>query len=440
MVTFSFNFNKWFLWKRLTFFRSAFFYGFGICGVVGGVFAACLFSGCGNIYNGEIWGSSNGDYGYETVYFELPEWAGGAEGPVKWGGPEGGKATVRGVEGTEGGVEGTVVSTQGPEVWDGGTVVRGGAVESAEVAENAGISEGGKAAVGNGAPRKAKSAEVAETKLLPPLAFWEVKVSGIDYSKTFRVGRDVSIIPLLVRKNEPLSILAYPVNKFSAGNKNWNENQNMYDNGSEPDAGNKKEGDDFIYSQFFKPAGTVYPYSERKLSWERGFSAYIMAALWNIRNESSLSDNKINDFIASFNWKKFQESIDKKIEDSISYYRETADTDGFCSGKTIKPFYNPWQCNIQILLENLSFGQFKASLLTPKSVYAVNGDFLSPKPFYSSFIPENLIIQKYGFCSVQKNALNDFLCGNNRIACINYVSPKNISVSYIQLPIYISEL
>lgn len=239
----------------------------------------------------------------------------------------------------------------------------------------------------------------------PDLLKWLVEIESAEISE--KLETTDSHLCITVRKNEPLCIKATPIT--------------TYDNISE--------------NCFFKPAGTVYPYGSNKLSWEQGFTAEIMEILFRSRNETGLSVKKVNKFIGSFNWKKMIESIDDKIKKS-----EENILNAEKEGENHKTFYNPWQINESYLLENLSYRQFSAYCLNTKSVYTIDrsvfeGDFL-----LSSFVPENEIIKKYGFCTVKKEVRTSFICSKNKTAHVTYSSAKNISVSYLDLPILRKEL
>lgn len=264
----------------------------------------------------------------------------------------------------------------------------------------------------------------------PQLNRWLVEIYSQEIRKKFYTVD--SSVTVKVHKNEPLCILATPITSFYSSptpSQPESENSQELENSAQTDSSAiKKE------TIFFKPAGALYPYTSTKLSWSAGFSANLMKKLWNSQQVSDLEPKQINDFISGFNWKKLQTSIDDKIQQSLE------------EKSTSKYFYNPWLLDEQNLLENLSFGIFKTSYLTLKSVYSINTSTLNAglqdysTDFLSSFVPENQNFQKKGLLSVKKNTSIPILSNNQYLTIVNYSSEKNISVSRIWMPIYKEEL
>ena len=232
---------------------------------------------------------------------------------------------------------------------------------------------------------------------------WKVEIYSKGVSNEFLW--DSGTIKIQTEKNKPLCVVATPILK--------------------------KAENEFT---FFKPAGTIYPYTENSLTWEKGFSATVMKLLWNSKKETYLSDDYLYDFISRFNWKKFQDTIDEKTASSILKINNQEETD-------LKVFYNPWQIDFQELLDELSFAEFKTSLLNPKGVYNIEfpKNLKSAKSIYSSYVPENLFIAKNKFVTVQKNELNTLLIDNNHLGILSFDSIKNVSVTRVSLPIFLEE-
>lgn len=232
---------------------------------------------------------------------------------------------------------------------------------------------------------------------------WKVEIYSKGVSNEFLW--DSETIKIQAEKNKPLCVVATPILK----------------NGE----------NDFT---FFMPAGTIYPYTENSLTWEKGFSATVMKLLWNSKKETYLSDDYLYDFISRFNWKKFQDTIDEKINSSILKIQNQEES-------ASNVFYNPWQIDLQELLDELSFAEFKTSLLNPKSVYNIElpKNLKSAKSIYSSYVPENYFIEKSKFVTVQKNELNTLLIDNNHLGILSFDSIKNVSVTRVSLPIFLEE-
>ena len=233
---------------------------------------------------------------------------------------------------------------------------------------------------------------------------WLVEIYSKDYdTKFFTTEKSVSV---KVQKNEPLCILASPITTFST--------KDNADIGSIP----------FFETQIFKPAGTIYPYSpetQNQLLWEKGFSATVMKLLWNSKKETNYDTNYINNFIASFNWKKFQEVQDEKNQ---------------------QEFYNPWHIDLQPLLEELCAKEFSSSFLTTKGVYSfpLETYFKDAKTVYSLYVPENKIINEQKIFFAKKNELNSFLVDNFCVGVVSFDSIKNVSITNVSVPIFNEEL
>ena len=102
------------------------------------------------------------------------------------------------------------------------------------------------------------------------------------------------------------------------------------------------------------------------------------------------------DYIASFNWKKFSETIQAKTENAAT-------------GNLPKAFYNPWQANISAVKQGIAYRNFSAGLLNQVNCFSVA---LENNKALSSYIPENQIIHNYSQFSLEKNEENYFSVNN----------------------------
>lgn len=201
--------------------------------------------------------------------------------------------------------------------------------------------------------------------------------------------------------NQPLSIIAQPLFKIS-------ETQE---------------------SDFFKPAGAIYPYfcnnGILQLTWESGFSATLLRKLFLSGKETGVTKEHLNDFLTRFNWKKFQSAISDNINSSSSN------------------FYNPWFLDQERILSNLCMGIFQLSYLNLSYVY----EFPVEKTgipenisFYSSFIPENDYISKNRIITLKKNEPILFYFSENLGANLTCTSSKKVSLEVVYMPIFITGL
>ena len=145
--------------------------------------------------------------------------------------------------------------------------------------------------------------------------------------------------------------------------------------------------------------------------------------------------------VSTFNWKKAQETIDKKIAESKE---SPANPD-----EGVTKFYNPWLIPSPPVLENISVSQFKSSLLNLTGCHAITIETLQkltasnlapPPPLLSSFIPENSCLMEKNQFTVRKDS--NFLVSSAKKhgILITFHSTKNISLEFIFLPIYIEDI
>ena len=236
----------------------------------------------------------------------------------------------------------------------------------------------------------------------PKLSRWQLTVTCSDYQDSFFSTEEQ--IKICVKKNRPLCLTASPITLLSDGNEN----------------------------SYFMPAGFIYPARGHSksdtASWEEGFLAHIMKQLFTEGYNEGLSSIEIESLISSFNWKKAQETIDKKITSENQI------------------FYNPWLLAQRPFLEGIANHSFKSTLLnlTGSSVLdlqtltdASGSDSLQ---LLSSFIPENKQLQEKKEFTVMKNTPILIADAKKYGLFINYKSSKNISLELILLPIYIEDI
>ena len=229
----------------------------------------------------------------------------------------------------------------------------------------------------------------------PPLSRWKITISSAS-SQTI-VFTDKAIIAVPVKKNRPLCITAAPLTLLQDGSE----------------------------CSYFKPAGYIYPSEASSASWEEGFIAATMEKLFQETINEGLSPLESEYLISTFNWKKAQASIEKKISSDS------------------QTFYNPWLLSQSAIIDGICSQNFKASLLNPTGFVSMDCTALqldSNWPLLSSFVPENNnFIQKKQF-TVIKNTPILIADAKKYGLFITYKSSKNISLEYIYLPIYIEDV
>ena len=232
----------------------------------------------------------------------------------------------------------------------------------------------------------------------PRLSRWQICIRGGEEEQSFYTTSQT--LTLSVKKNRPFCLLAQPITLLSDGSE----------------------------CAFFKPAGFLYPFSfsrnqtENKISWEQGFLADVMKTFFNEGLSESLSPADIEYLVSCFNWRKAQESIDKKISESEKY------------------FYNPWLLSKSKILEGISALSFKAGMLSLSGASPMDAATLPSGLFFSTFIPENQFFAQKNQFTVLKNT--PLLVGDGKKygIFITWKSSKNISLEFIFLPIYIEDI
>ena len=183
-------------------------------------------------------------------------------------------------------------------------------------------------------------------------------------------------------------------------------------------------------TQFFKPAGTIYPYS-KDLTWSGGYAVQLYKRILTSARQSGQTPQFIMDYISSFNWEKLLQTLEEKEAESFNPEEETC-------------FYNPWLLDSQELLDGIAYRNFSATKLKLSDTIKIPLDF----EVFSSYVPENAFIKE---ASLQKNqpcvsvktkepALFLLDPGVKYGLLISASSAKNISLEFISLPIYIEEI
>ncbi len=232
----------------------------------------------------------------------------------------------------------------------------------------------------------------------PELSRWVISTS---LGETFSTVDGT--INLTVPKNLPMAITARPITKSGTAKESYE-------------------------SAFFKPAGLIYPYRKVYLTWEGGFLADIMLRLCQSKKETGITDEHIQDFLCSFNWKKAQESIDSKITKALS--RDEGDN---------QKFYNPWLCDCPTLLTNLSFAEFKTSFLNNSGCLTLE---LAPDfegTVLSAFVLENAFIAAKKTLLIQADCPTLFYTAKDYGIIMQGDSIKNLSLSRCKMPIFIED-
>lgn len=250
--------------------------------------------------------------------------------------------------------------------------------------------------------------EYGDQSLYPELTGWLITTKEV---RNQLVNPNVQEINFSVPKNSPFYLMAQPVTQSSQGE-----------------------------STFFHCAGGLYPYCYEKngksvakqeglvnVTWEQGFCAYLMDSML-FTNNSLYQKEELEDYLASFNWKKFTESIQTKTEDAKAESLKTENPP--------KLFYNPWQVNITAVKQGIAYKNFSVSLLNQVNCFSL---VLENNKVLSAYIPENQIIYNYSQFSLKKNEENYFSVNNQYQMIIRGSSAKNLSTEYIFLPIIIEE-
>ncbi len=186
-------------------------------------------------------------------------------------------------------------------------------------------------------------------------------------------------------------------------------------------------------NQFFKPAGTIYPYST-SITWSGGYAAMLYKTISTAANQSGYTADYIEDYLSSFNWGKLLETLEQKQADAAAATEDSA-----------SPFYNPWLLNTQEVLEGIAYKNFSATKLKLTQTVIVPLDF----QVFSSYIPENEFMNQKNqpYVTVKLNApqlfalrLGSGTTDATYTLLISASSAKNISLEFISMPILKEEL
>ena len=255
--------------------------------------------------------------------------------------------------------------------------------------------------------------EYGDKDLYPELLAWQITTNVV---RNQLVNPDVQEIKVSIPKNKPFYLMAQPVTRVAQPVTKVAQSQVQTQ--SQPQSQTQSQSQ----CTFFHCAGGIYPYCyERsgkngtvKVSWEQGFSAYLMDSMF-------LSAN----YLASFNWRKFSETIQAKT---------TIDPNADAQ----KAFYNPWHTDLSAIKQGIAYKNFSATLLNQKNCFSVAlevEDYGANKDALSPYIPENEIIHNYSQYSLKKDEANYFSVNNQYQMIIRGSSAKNLSIEYIFLPI-----
>ncbi len=200
---------------------------------------------------------------------------------------------------------------------------------------------------------------------LPELLGWKLEKNGVPELVEGRSAHATSIT-LRLDKNKPCSITATPVTQ----------------------------------NQFFKPAGTIYPYSQ-KITWSGGYASRLYNTIGGHEQ---------------FNWEKLLEKL------------ESCD--------------NPWLLDSQEILEAIDYHSFNANKLKLSGTISVSLDFT----VFSSYVPQNQALEQQNSQVIVKKGQPELfaLCQGTEfpqyaiIICAS--SSKNISLDLVSMPIFKEEL
>ncbi len=250
-------------------------------------------------------------------------------------------------------------------------------------------------------PKNNTSNESKITTEYPELLHWVLKSANSTKIESKIITKETKNLTFTVTKNQPFVISLLPIteNKIS----------------------------------YFMPAGYIYPFNANspEITWEQGFLATQMTKILQSKTETGVSKEHITDFLHSFNWKKAQETIEKKIYDQ-------------------EDFYNPWLIDTKLFLENLSYGYFKSSYLNITNCYTYDLEtLLQEEDFFktpngklnvlSSFIPENQKLANTGKMKFKKNQPQLISDAKQMGVVITGQSSKKVSKEIIFLPIFIED-
>lgn len=236
------------------------------------------------------------------------------------------------------------------------------------------------------------------TDQYPELIEWKITfASSTEIREYYTCEKSVFVT---FNKNLPASLIVQPVTKLTSGNP----------------------------SNYFMPAGLIYPYADvdaglTNATWNQGFLAVTMNKIILSKKETGVSDNRLETFLSSFNWKKAQNSIENKIN----------------AAEENKAFYNPWLIDSSKLLENLCYGTFKATLLNLSGGFEVDLSDINKESelcLLSAFVTENQFLNTTKKIYIKKDQEFFIGDGKNFGLIIKGKSAKNLSRDIVYMPIY----
>lgn len=237
------------------------------------------------------------------------------------------------------------------------------------------------------------------------ISFWKIEITSCSKTVTKKLNGAEGRFNLELEKNRPVSVTVTPVFK-------------------------KSESEEI---EFIKPAGQIYPYGYNNgklvLTWGGGYCSSVFKTLVTGAAEAGETAVYIQNYLSRFNWKRFLETIEEKINSSV---KDFLDADDAASAV----FYNPWLLNEQSVLEAIAYDSFNANKLRLSEVFSVDLELSC----FSSFVPENEIIMEQKRVSVRKNEVNFFSLSQSYGIIVSGASAKNISIQCISMPIYKKEL
>lgn len=244
----------------------------------------------------------------------------------------------------------------------------------------------------------------------PELSQWIITTCNSTKTEKILLPAGTKSFTSTVNRNLPYCILALPLTKTAA----------------QPDS----------ELSYFYPAGFIYPFflnpksSSQLITWSQGYLANAMLTIIKSKDETGVSTEHMDKYISTFNWKKAQETIDKKIEKSISEDSETL-------------FYNPWLIDTTQLLSNICYGNFKSSNLNITGCFGLKLKLLNinqQEEILSAFIPENINLHSALQISIKKGIPTLLSDAKTFGIIITAQSEKKMSKEIINLPIYLTEI
>ena len=126
-----------------------------------------------------------------------------------------------------------------------------------------------------------------EKSFFPVLRFWRVEVRRAGKVECFEIPPSQKTFSVRVKKNDLVSLLAYPVCAVSCED-NRTATSLVYD--------------------FFYPAGTIFPW-ETELSWLQGWSSSVLADFYSHSRLSGNDCKTAQKYASRFNFHKFMKSL-----------------------------------------------------------------------------------------------------------------------------------